>query len=57
MLLSRFVGNILLKIFAFVIACGNVIVNVFQRHSLPAQTQTKTSNVGVTVILNMRKCF
>ena len=56
-MLSRFVENILLKIFAFVFACGNVIVNVFQRHSLPAQTQTKTSNVGVAVILNMRKCI
>jgi hypothetical protein len=36
-------------------ACENVIVNVYEQQTLPTQTQKETSNIGITVMLNMRK--
>ena len=33
------------------IACGNLMVNIDQQHNVQRQTQNKTGNVHITVIL------
>jgi hypothetical protein len=50
--MNRIDGNIYrIKYVRLFIACGTLTINAVQQHNLTTQTQNKTKNVGITVIL------
>ena len=52
MVLNWFDGNIFfLNYVCLYITWGNLVVSVDQQHDLPTQTQNKTGNLRITVIL------
>jgi hypothetical protein len=51
MVLNGFDANIFFKYVCLYIACGNLKVNVDQQRNVQRQTQNKTRNVHITVIL------